>query len=134
MSMQPLQGGNGALRGWVRWLAVMECEELNRPYTVTSEQVQQYKRDGFIIIKGLLSAEILNSAREVISQQVHALNSLSHIPMEERSTYQRAFIQVINLWRKNTDVERFVRGKRVASVAAQVCTSTSHCCCDANWL
>jgi ectoine hydroxylase-related dioxygenase (phytanoyl-CoA dioxygenase family) len=41
-------------------------------------------------------------------------------PLEERSTYDRAFLQVMNLWRHSAVVSRFVHGQRLARIAAEL--------------
>src|SRR3989442_13630837 len=40
--------------------------------------------------------------------------------MEERTTYEKAFLQVMNLWTKSALVERFVFGRRLARTAAEL--------------
>ena len=40
--------------------------------------------------------------------------------MAERSTYQRAFLQVMNVWSKDQICQQFSFGKRLARVAAEL--------------
>jgi ectoine hydroxylase-related dioxygenase (phytanoyl-CoA dioxygenase family) len=40
--------------------------------------------------------------------------------MEQRSTYQKAFLQVMNIWTKCDTVREFVFGKRLARIAAEL--------------
>ena len=40
--------------------------------------------------------------------------------MSERSTYERAFLQVMNLWAKDDTCRQFSFGKRLARVAAEL--------------
>ena len=40
--------------------------------------------------------------------------------MEERTTYEKAFLQVMNLWRERDAVRAFVFGRRLARVAAEL--------------
>ena len=42
------------------------------------------------------------------------------LPMEERSTYKKAFIQIGNLWKKSGLIEKFVFGKRLPRIAAEL--------------
>jgi ectoine hydroxylase-related dioxygenase (phytanoyl-CoA dioxygenase family) len=42
------------------------------------------------------------------------------VPMEQRDTYSKAFLQVMNLWTYSDDVKEFTFGKRLASIAAQL--------------
>jgi ectoine hydroxylase-related dioxygenase (phytanoyl-CoA dioxygenase family) len=88
-------------------------------YSLTSEQITYYKENGCIKLKQVLSADILECYGKEITDKIKELNTL-HIPMEERTTYQKAFLQVMNLWRESTIVKEFVFSKRLASIAAQL--------------
>ena len=54
-----------------------------------------------------------------ITRLTLALNTQSK-PLEERDTYDRAFLQVMNLWRGSVIVKRFVFGQRLARIAAEL--------------
>ena len=92
---------------------------LDSPYPLSGEQVAFYRENGFIKLKGVFSAEALARYGREITQKVHELNTL-HLPMEERTTYQKAFLQVMNLWTKSDVVREFVFGKRLARIAAEL--------------
>ena len=47
------------------------------------------------------------------------LNTL-HLPMEQRTTYQKAFLQVMNIWTKDALVKEFVFAPRLARIAAEL--------------
>ena len=40
--------------------------------------------------------------------------------MSQRSTYKKAFIQIINLWKKSEKVKEFVFGERLARIATEL--------------
>ena len=56
---------------------------------------------------------------DMITQQVLHLNTLTK-PMSERSTYERAFLQIMNLWTKDEICREFVFSKRLARMAAEL--------------
>ena len=60
-------------------------------------------------MKDVLSPTVVEHFGEEITRKVIELNPPSR-PMEERSTYDRAFIQIVNLWRHSEVVKRFVMG------------------------
>ncbi len=76
-----------------------------------------FQTRGFVKIPGVLDAGSLAHFDDVITQKVHELNTM-HLPMEARSTYDRAFLQVMNLWRESEEVRRLVFSKRLAGIAA----------------
>ncbi len=89
------------------------------PYTLTDDQINYYQINGCIKLKEVLSSSEINEYGPVITQKVFELNTL-HLPMEERSTYQRAFLQIMNLWTKDEQVKSFVFNRRIAGIAAQL--------------
>ena len=91
--------------------------DLDTPYPLTPEQIAAYRRDGFIKLKNVLSPEVIAHYGAVISAEVQRLNTLN-LPMEKRDLYQKAFLQVINLWTKNETVREFCWSQRLARLAA----------------
>lgn len=89
------------------------------PYTLTEEQINFYQKHGCIKLKDVLSADEISEYGPVITKKVFELNTL-HLLMEERSTYQKAFLQITNLWTKDEKVKEFVFNKRIAGIAAQL--------------
>ncbi len=94
-------------------------EELNTPYVVSPEAMAFYQEYGYVKLKNVLSAEVLAYYGEVITDLVFKLNKLTK-PMEERTTYERAFLQIMNLWREDETAKEFVFSKRLAQIAADL--------------
>lgn len=93
--------------------------ELDRPYPLPEGAAEFFQEHGYIKLKRVLSAELLAYYGEVITRKVLELNTM-HLPMEERDTYQRAFLQVMNLWRQDALVREFVMSKRLGRIAAEL--------------
>jgi ectoine hydroxylase-related dioxygenase (phytanoyl-CoA dioxygenase family) len=91
--------------------------DLDRPYPLTAQQIADYRRDGFIKLKQVFNADELAHYGAEITRLTIALNTQTK-PLEERSTYDRAFLQVMNLWCESETVREFVFGKRLAGLAA----------------
>ena len=91
--------------------------DLARHYSVSRQQVAAFRRDGFIKLKNVFNAEELAHYGQEITRQTIALNTQT-LPMEQRSTYDRAFLQVMNLWERGERVREFVFGRRLAEIAA----------------
>ena len=70
--------------------------DIDSPYPLTKEQIQYYQEFGYIKLKNVLDAETPEFYRQEITGKVIELNTL-HLPMEERTTYQKAFLQIENL-------------------------------------
>ena len=85
---------------------------LDKPYSLTSKQIAFYQENKFIKLKDVFHAETLAHYRTVILKKVKALSTES-LPLEERDTYSKAFLQVMNLWRESEDVKEFVFSKNI---------------------
>lgn len=93
--------------------------ELDRPFTLSREQIERFQTDGYIRLKNVLSPEVLAYYGDEITQQVIRLNTLKK-PMHLRSTYEKAFLQIMNLWRQSEIVKQFVFSKRLGKIAADL--------------
>ena len=93
--------------------------DLDSPYPLTATQIAQFRRDGFIKLKDVLTPETLAHYGAEITRLTIELNT-QHVPLEQRSTYDKAFLQVMNLWEHSKVVAKFVMGKRLGGIAAQL--------------
>jgi len=93
--------------------------DLDQPYRLSSEQIRSYRENGFVKLRQVLDPETIAAYGPEITRKVHELNTL-HLPMEERTTYQKAFLQVMNIWTKSEVVKEFVFSRRLARLAAEL--------------
>lgn len=98
-------------------------EDLDAPYPLTEAAPATFQRDGFIHLTDVLDAGTLAHFGPTITRAVIDRNDQTK-PMEERTTYERAFLQVTNLWRYDQAIRRFVFGRRLARIAAELMGST----------
>ena len=91
--------------------------DLDSPYALTDRQIAFYRESGFVKLKDVFTPATLARYGREITTKVHELNTL-HLPMEQRTTYQKAFLQVMNLWTKSDVVRDFVNelGANAASI------------------
>jgi ectoine hydroxylase-related dioxygenase (phytanoyl-CoA dioxygenase family) len=93
--------------------------ELGEPFALPAGAIEYFRAEGYVKLKKLFSPELLKFYGEAITRQVVRLNTLTK-PMAARSTYERAFLQVMNLWTKDEICRQFSFGRRLARVAAQL--------------
>ena len=93
--------------------------DLDTPYPITPEQIAAFREHGFIKLKQVLSPEVLAHYGREITRLTIELNTQAK-PLAERSTYDRAFLQVMNLWESSALVGRFVMGQRLGRIAAEL--------------
>ena len=94
-------------------------KELDSPYSIGPEQVAFYKENGYVRLSHVFSSPLLEHYRREIGKRVQEL-SADQPPMEKRTTYGKAFLQVMNLWRESDEVRQFVFSKRLAGIAADL--------------
>ncbi len=98
-------------------------DQLNAVFSVTEQQIEFYQANGYIKLKHVLPPYLLEHYRTVIHDRVAELSS-DALPMEQRDTYGKAFLQIMNLWAGSPEIKQFVFGKRLASIATQLMRTT----------
>ncbi|AQG81154.1 phytanoyl-CoA dioxygenase family protein [Spirosoma montaniterrae] len=98
-----------------QWL----LNELNTPYELPGNAIAFYQKNGYVKLKHVLSEDVLAYYGDIITELVFRLNTLIK-PMEERTTYERAFLQIMNLWREDEQAKEFVFSKRLAKIATDL--------------
>ena len=93
--------------------------DIDSEYKISPEQIAKFQRDGYIKLKDVLSAEVLDYYGREITRQVLLLNK-DATPLEQRTTYGKAFLQIMNLWTKSEIVREVVSGKRLARIATEL--------------
>ena len=92
---------------------------LQKPYTLTQEQIDFYQKNRYIKLKQVFDAETIAFFNQAISIQVSKM-SQEVAPIDKRDTYGKAFLQLFNLWRENEVVKEFVFSRRLAKIAADL--------------
>ncbi|MCC6485806.1 MAG: phytanoyl-CoA dioxygenase family protein [Armatimonadetes bacterium] len=88
-------------------------------YTLTDEQIAAYQRDGHIHLKQVATPDELKLWEPIFADIVRQQQTEVR-PLEERDTYGKAFLQIINLWQNHESVRAFVLSPRFAKIAAQL--------------
>ena len=96
-----------------------ELPDLDDFRTIPEKQIEQFREDGHTITKGLLSPREMAVYHPVITNAALKYNSEKR-KIEDRDTYGKAFLQVMNLWRHDEKVKKFVMSRRLAKVAADL--------------
>ena len=97
----------------------MDFSKLDQPLVISEEQIAFYQENKYIKVKDVLSEDLLNHFNKVITKKVNELNQVD-IPLEQRDTYGKAFLQLMNLWREDETIKKLIFGKRVAKLAADL--------------
>ncbi len=90
--------------------------DLETAYSLSEEQVDSFRSDGFIKLKNVLSAETLEYYKKEITPMVFKLSNETR-PLEERNTYEKAFLQIENMFLHSQIVKQFVSSLRLGRIA-----------------
>ncbi len=88
---------------------------------LSQEQVDQYRRDGFIQINDVFTGDDLQQFRDAVAAAV-AAEVAAETPdtHKTRGQYANLFIQKVNLWKRHDAVRPFVTSKRLGGLAARL--------------
>jgi hypothetical protein len=74
-----------------------ELPELTQNYSIIKEQQADYQTNGHILLRNILNQDEVSSYRDVIVDAADRFNTEKR-KMEDRDTYGKAFLQIMNLW------------------------------------
>lgn len=96
-----------------------QLPDLNDHKEVSEEEIKVFRENGHILIPNILSAEEVVVYRKIIEDVADRYNTEKR-NLEDRDTYGKAFLQIMNLWRQDERVKKFVIAKRFAGIAADL--------------
>jgi ectoine hydroxylase-related dioxygenase (phytanoyl-CoA dioxygenase family) len=83
------------------------------------ENIMEFQQKGHTLVTNVLSAEEVAAYRPVIGGAADRYNTEKR-KLEDRDTYGKAFLQIMNLWQVNEEAKKFVFAKRMAKIAADL--------------
>jgi len=92
---------------------------LSEDYAVSPEHIEQYRQDGHVLLRGILSPQGVALWRPRIVNTALGHNTENR-PLEQRDTHGKAFLQTFNLWELDPDARAFVLARRFAKIAADL--------------
>src|ERR1700753_3115900 len=98
---------------------ISQLPELNDFKIVSGESIKEFTEKGHTLIKNILSPEEIAFYRPVIVSAAERYNTEKR-KMQDRDTYGKAFLQIMNLWRVDEGVKKFVMAKRLGKIAADL--------------
>jgi ectoine hydroxylase-related dioxygenase (phytanoyl-CoA dioxygenase family) len=93
---------------------------LREPYPLTDAHRQKFREDGYVHLRGVLSGEVLQALEPAITADTLAHDRNAGVPLEDRDTYGKAFIQVGNLWQRSSEARQLTFSSRLAAIAASL--------------
>ena len=96
-----------------------QLPSLDSGYAVSADQKASYQSDGHVLLRNVVSQEEMDAYRPLILDAADRYNTEKR-KMEDRDTYGKAFLQIMNLWEVDEAVRKFTLAKRLARIAADL--------------
>jgi ectoine hydroxylase-related dioxygenase (phytanoyl-CoA dioxygenase family) len=93
--------------------------DLSEDHPLEPATVNRFRRDGHTVVRGLASRAEVAAYRPVI-ESAASKYTWERRPLDQRDTYGKAFLQILNLWQRDKEVARFSLARRFAHVAADL--------------
>lgn len=97
----------------------LQLPPLSGRYAVPADRVKAFRTNGHTLLEGVLSPEEVDTYRAVINDAAYRRNTEKR-KLEDRDTYGKAFLQIMNLWEADEQVRRFTLAQRFAGIAAEL--------------
>ena len=93
--------------------------DLSDDHIVPAARIAEFRDKGHTIVRGVASRDEIAAYRPIIEAATrrHCRETRA---LAQRDTYSKAFLQVPNLWRVDSNVARFVCARRFAKIAAEL--------------
>ena len=94
-------------------------QQLAEPYALPRLAIDSFHKNGYVKLKQVLSPKVIDFYGAATSNMVQQLNKQTK-PLAERNTYERAFLQISNIWEQDETVREFAFSARLARIAAEL--------------
>lgn len=98
---------------------MQQLPSLDSRYAVNADQKAAYQANGHVLLRNIISEHEMDAYRPVILDAADRYNTEKR-KMEDRDTYGKAFLQIMNLWEVDEAVRKFTLAKRLAQIAADL--------------
>lgn len=100
-------------------MTTVQLPALNDYRTIDETQIKEFQKNGHTLIHNVLSPDEVSAYREAINSAAYKYNTEKRA-LEDRDTYGKAFLQIMNLWEVDEDVRKFTLAKRFGKIAADL--------------
>jgi len=97
----------------------LKLPTLDNTISISPAQKEAFQKNGHTLIKNILNTDEVAAYREVINDAAYKYNTEKR-KLEDRDTYGKAFLQIMNLWDVDEEVKKFTLAKRFAKIAADL--------------
>jgi ectoine hydroxylase-related dioxygenase (phytanoyl-CoA dioxygenase family) len=100
-------------------MSTLAAPDLSGYKFISDAEKQRFKENGHVLIPGVLDNHEIAYYRDVINKAALRFNTEKR-RLEERDTYGKAFLQIMNLWEVDEESRNFTLAKRFGKIAADL--------------
>jgi len=89
-------------------------------YPISEEQVRFYEENGYIQLLNVLTPEELEQVRAALDDVMAVQLDRRHDVSADRATYEKIFVQKVNLWQVHPGIRRYVFSPKLAEIARRL--------------
>jgi phytanoyl-CoA hydroxylase len=100
-------------------------------YNLTQEQIESYRKDGFLLVEGFLNEDELSFWRNAVTEAIQQRNGRKFANSDSKvgeddginkdsDYYGKVFDQMLNLWQTNDDVKKIMLDKNIGRMVAEL--------------
>lgn len=95
----------------------LQLPALTDQYQISHSDITNFRNNGHVLLQSVLQPAEVSAYRDVINEAAYKYNTEVR-KLEDRDTYGKAFLQIMNLWEVDEQVRKFTLAKRFAGIAA----------------
>ncbi|RXK59710.1 phytanoyl-CoA dioxygenase family protein [Lacibacter luteus] len=100
-------------------MLINELPALDTEINISEEQIADFQRKGHTLTPSIVSKDEIAVYRNSINKAAYQYNTEKRA-LQDRDTYGKAFLQIMNLWMVDEEVKQFTLAKRFAKIAADL--------------
>ena len=94
---------------------------MDQDYPLSEEQIDFYRVNGFIQLDDVITGDDLAQLRAAVEEAVANETIPDHnVGGREKNSYEKLFIQKVNLWQRHAKVKEYVLSARFGNIAARL--------------
>ena len=94
---------------------------MDQDYQLSDEQIAFYRKNGFIQLDDVITGDDLVQLRSAVEEAVANETIPDHnAGGREKNSYEKLFIQKVNLWQRHAKVKEYVLSSRLGNIAARL--------------
>ena len=81
---------------------------------------KRFNEEGFVVVRDLFEPSEIEFYREVVKEAIKERKQLDERNLEDKSEYEKSFVQCQNLWEDNLEIRKLTFDQRICKMASEL--------------